>query len=463
MKKFILFFSLLGLIACDHTSENPNQRWLEVGEEFAGGATTVEDETENAFGYAAPNLTGNKDLEFVTGNSFFRVNWVTAPSSTEDLDGLGPLFNARSCGACHFKDGRGAPPLSSTEAPVALLFRLSRPTEIEWETKPDENYGGQFNHLSILGIESEGSVEVWYQEISEKYDDGSSYSLRKPIYQFKNLKYGDFASDMLISPRIAPHMVGLGLLEAISEETILALADPNDHNNDGISGKPNYVWDLVNNKESLGRFGWKCNQPSVRQQVAGAFNGDIGITSSLFPIEGCAENQQACKNVPIDSKPELDERILDRVTLYSSSLAVPKRRDWDKPEVLKGKGLFHELKCEACHTPKYLTSTHPDFPEFASQTIYPYSDLLLHDMGDGLADGRPDGLANGNEWRTPPLWGIGLIPIVNRHTFLLHDGRARNVEEAILWHGGEAEASKIKFVSLNNEKRQAVIAFVNSL
>ena len=437
------------------------EKWLETGEELMGGDATVFDLSVNAFGHAAPNLTGVKDLEFVTGNAFFKRNWVTAPASTEDLDGLGPLFNARSCSSCHLRDGRAAPPSGPGETPVGLLYRLSVPDGNQ--IKPDLYYGGQFNHLAIMGVDPEGSVSVSYEELPGSYPDGNTYSLRVPKSTFTDLNYGELSTDLMISPRIAPHMIGLGLLEAIDESTLLSFEDESDANGDGISGRANYVWEIEKDQLSIGRFGWKSNQPTVRQQVAGAFLGDIGITSKLFPEQACASLQDQCMEAYSETGYELDDKILDRVTLYSATLAVSGRRNWDQAEVLKGKAFFEQMNCTGCHVSKITTGTSGEFPEFFNQTIRPYTDLLLHDMGEGLADHRPDELATGKEWRTPPLWGIGLFSLVSGHTNYLHDGRARNLEEAILWHGGEAENSKEAFKKLKQEERQFVIQFLESL
>ncbi|WP_245706078.1 di-heme oxidoredictase family protein [Catalinimonas alkaloidigena] len=457
----LAYAAVMGVIGCQPDGE-PGITWLETNEEFGGGATTVSDVSVNAFGNAAPNLTGDKDLLFVTGNSFFNRNWVTAPSSTEDLDGLGPMFIARSCSSCHFKDGRGAPP-AADEAPVALLFRLSVPGQAEdGGPQPEPTYGSQLSTHAILGTTAEGSVQIQYEEITGQYADGTSYHLRKPRYTFTELGFGPMDPAVQVSPRVAQHMIGLGLLEAIDEVTLTSLADPDDRNGDGISGRINRVWDVEKGQESIGRYGWKANQPSVRQQVAAAFVGDIGITSSVFPTEECADAELGCQGIDA-GEPELKESILNKVVLYSSSLAVPKRRNWDDPTVLKGKQLFVEANCSSCHVPKLTTGTHPDFPEFSNETIRPFTDLLLHDMGEGLADGRPDFLATGSEWRTPPLWGIGLIETVNGHTNFLHDGRARNLEEAILWHGGEAEAAKKAFLNMSGEDRRSLVTFLTSL
>jgi CxxC motif-containing protein (DUF1111 family) len=277
------------------------------------------------------------------------------------------------------------------------------------------------------------------------------------------LNYGDLASNVLFSPRVAPAVFGLGLLESISEEAILAQADESDVDKDGVSGKPNYVWDFTENKRVLGRFGWKANQPNLRQQNAGAFNGDMGLTTPIFSDPDCTDSQLDCQNSPNGGEPEITSEMLDFVTSYVKSLGVPARRNWDDEQVLEGKGLFLEANCQACHTPKYELSSIDDLPEYGTQTIRPFTDLLLHDMGEGLSDKRPDFEATGNEWRTPPLWGIGLVETVNNHTNFLHDGRARNLTEAILWHGGEGENSKQAFLQMNESERKAVLAFLESL
>lgn len=459
---FLVYIFCVATVGCDQDDEGVFSL-LEEGEEFSGGAATVFDESVNAFGNPAPNLQGDGDLVFITGNSFFNRNWVTSPASTEDLDGLGPLFNSRSCSGCHFKDGRGRPP-SPGEPLVSMLFRLSRPGKSEnGGPVPVPDYGLQLGTRAILGVPVEGTADISYQEIPGQYTDGQAYSLRKPEYEFTDLGYGPIGTDVLFSPRVAPHMVGLGLLEAVDDATILSFEDPQDVDQDGISGRVNRVWDIENNEVNIGRFGWKANQPNLRQQTAGAFVGDIGITSSIFPEENCSINQTDCQNALSGGEPELKASILDKVTFYSSTLAVPKRRDWDDPVVLRGKQLFFESNCTGCHIPKIKTGNSGDIPEFHQQVIRPYTDLLLHDMGEELADGRTDFEASGSEWRTPPLWGIGLVETVNDHTNFLHDGRARNLEEAILWHGGEAESSKQAFLNMQRTDREALIRFLESL
>lgn len=463
-QKSLLFFGLIILLAACAKDEPLLE--AEAGEQYSGGENfTTFDFSENAFGVQGRNVSREDENFFVAGNALFRTNWVTAPASVQSLDGLGPVFNAISCGSCHFKDGRAEPPLSPEEPLNGLLFRLSIATSGDHgQNLGDPIYGGQLQDKAILGVDQEASVRVSYREISGTYADGTTYSLRQPDYTFYDLRFGDFAPDLQFSPRIAQQIPGVGLLENVPENTILGFADTSDADGDGISGRPNYVWDKVSRKMTLGRFGWKANQPHLLQQTADAFNGDIGITSSINPADHLTpKEQETLADVPNGGEPELSDDQLARVVRYLQTLAVPARRDVDDPEVLHGKALFGELKCASCHQPKMETSVNGSIPALNNQTIFPYTDLLLHDMGQELADNRPDFSATGTEWRTPPLWGIGLIATVNGHTTLLHDGRARNLEEAILWHGGEAEASKTAFVRLAAEDRAALIRFLESL
>lgn len=449
------------LLGCGSSSQ---QAEAEPGEELSGGDTTVFAAGRSAYSLPARNLQGERRDRFFVGNSMFNRNWVTAPSSTSGQDGLGPTFNANSCSSCHFKDGRGAPPTTPGEPFLGLLLRLSVPGEDGQGGPLDEpNYGGQFNHRSILGVPAEGSARVSYTEVPGQFADGTPYSLRQPAYEFAELAFGPFAPGSMLSPRTAPFMIGLGLLEAVPEETLLALADETDADGDGISGRPNWVWDPKSQQVALGRFGWKANQPGLEQQNAGAFLGDLGLTSPLFPRQNCPPAQTACSEARNGGEPEVDQEKIDQITYYSSLLAVPARRAADDPEVLTGKALFREAACDSCHTPSLQTGVLDGFPEVSLQIIRPYTDLLLHDMGEALADQRPDFQASGSEWRTPPLWGIGLVGVVNDHTNFLHDGRARDLSEAILWHGGEADDSRQAFVSMTAGERAALLRFLGDL
>ena len=431
--------------------------------EKLGGDTTAFTSTRNAFGLPARNLEGGERRTFVVGNSFFRQNWVTAPASTVARDGLGPSFNAQSCSSCHTLDGRGKPPDNLNDPQRGLLFRLSIPGKgPHGGPMPDPVYAGQLQDRAVLPVPPEGRMIARYHELPGKFEDGEPYSLRAPTYEIGGLAYGPLHPEARLSPRVAPAIVGMGLLEAIPDAAILALADPDDANGDGISGRPNMVWDVRRGKLALGRFGWKANQPTVEQQTAGAFLGDMGITSTLFPDENCPEAQPECRAEPNGGSPEIPNDRFAKVVFYTQTLAVPAMRNLDDPQVARGARLFAEAGCQLCHTPSHATGEHP-VNAVTGQTIYPYTDLLLHDMGEGLADGATDFDASGREWRTPPLWGIGLVETVNGHTMFLHDGRARNLTEAILWHGGEATKSRESFRGLTSEEREALIKFLESL
>jgi len=435
----------------------------EARESLSGGAATVFATTRQAFGQPLPHLTADQETQFFVGNSFFNRNWVSAPSSTTARDGLGPLFNARSCSACHLHDGRGQPPAPGEDM-LSMLVRLSVPGhDTEQGVVPEPTYGDQLNNLAIHDVPPEGRALVSYEELTGTFSDGEPYSLRQPTYTFTDLNYGPMHPETLASPRVAPAMVGLGLLEAVPEQTLMDLADPGDADGDGISGRVNRVWDKMRQRTVPGRFGWKANQPTVAQQVAGAFLGDIGITSPLFPHDNCPATALACRQAHNGGSPELSENLFGHVVFYSRTLAVPARRNPQQPAVRRGRQLFDAAQCGACHIPTLRTGVVPGLPDLSRQVIHPYTDLLLHDMGAALADGRPDFEATGSEWRTPPLWGIGLVETVNRHTYFLHDGRARNLAEAILWHGGEAEASKEYFRRLPAADREALVQFLRSL
>ena len=428
-----------------------------------GGDTTVSVTNRSAFAAPASNLPVEDLRTFASGNRLFNTNWVIAPASVNKLDGLGPVFNRVSCSACHLRDGRGQPPENEDGLMMSMLIRLSLPGKGEHgQVKPHPAYGDQLNDRAIPGVPAEGRATVRYELIERSFADGTKYELAKPIYTFKDLAFGPLGNDTLFSPRVAPQMVGLGLLEAIPEKNILALADPDDADGDAIRGKPNRVWDVINKRHTLGRFGWKANQPSLRQQNAGALLGDIGITTSLFPQENITATQTAAAKAPTGGRPELSDDDLTTLTFYTSVLGVPARRNASDPVVLQGEKLFTQAGCAKCHTPTHQTGDY-HIAALAHQTIHPYTDLLLHDMGDELADGRPDFEADGRQWRTPPLWGIGLFHIVNGHTRYLHDGRARTLLEAIMWHGGESETSKENVRKMSKTQREALIRFLESL
>lgn len=497
-KYFVIVFSLLAVIPLSLDAErisgpaSERKRILETirpAQSFdrpepyerrpAGAATVFEMQNRNAFSHSSANMAFERELNFKVGNGIFKKIWVSSPSSTLSSDGLGPLFNARACQRCHLKDGRGRPPAPG-EKSETMVMKLSIPPRNSDEQAtllkhqissiPEPIYGNQLQNFSVQGVRSEGEITVTYEEIPIVLGDGEMVSLRQPTYRVTDLQYGDLHPDAMTSPRVAPPVIGMGLLEAIPEADIIRNTDPDDRDADGISGRARWVWSDESRQVVLGRFGWKAGQPTVAQQSANAFLGDMGISTPLYPYPHgeCTVAQSACRTAPHGDMPakngiEADTRIFDLLVFYARNLAVPARRRVDDPQVLEGKSLFYKSRCTACHVPKFVTRRDSIGKEQSFQLIWPYTDLLLHDMGEGLADHRPEGNATGQEWRTPPLWGIGLTETVSGHTLFLHDGRARSLVEAILWHGGEAEASMQRFKRMTREEREALLAFLESL
>jgi CxxC motif-containing protein (DUF1111 family) len=428
-----------------------------------GGNTTRPLANGDAFSFQAANAQAKHQRPFSFGNRLFNTNWVEAPASVKSFDGLGPLFNRASCSGCHTKDGRGQPPAGGVGPMDSMLFRISIPgVGPHGGVKPVPGYGDQLSERAILGVRPEGEAAVRYEEVAGRYGDREAFSLRQPSYSIGKAGYGPLPPETLISPRVAPQMIGLGLLDAVPEATLEALADPEDHDHDGVSGRLNRVWDTARKQPAIGRFGWKAGQPDLLNQNAAAAIGDIGLTTGVHPAENCVEAQAACVAAITGDLPDVKDEFLEKLTLYTASLAVPVQRGAEDADVTAGAKLFREFGCSACHLPALQSGGHP-LPEVANQLFHPYTDLLLHDMGEGLADGRPEFEASGTEWRTPPLWGLGLIAVVNGHEMLLHDGRARGFAEAVLWHGGEAQKSKDNFQAAPKDQRDALIAFLKSL
>jgi CxxC motif-containing protein (DUF1111 family) len=334
---------------------------------------------------------------------------------------------------------------------------------------PDPVYGRQLQDKAVPGLAPEGKMAITYEVVPFIFPDGTKIDLRKPAYTATDLRYGPLDKATTVSARVTPAMIGLGLVEAISDDDLKANTDPDDLNHDGISGKLQTVAD-AKGKLRIGRFGWKAENAAIRDQTAHAFSGDIGISTPDLPDPNgdCTAAEKDCLDLPNgeqkrQGKGEAPEKVISLVTFYSQNLAVPARRQSGFPDILKGKELFYQTGCIACHRPKYVTRA--DWPEkpLRFQLIWPYSDFLLHDMGDGLADGQAVGAADGKEWRTPPLWGIGLTKTVSGHEAYLHDGRARTLEEAVLWHGGEAAVARDNYAKLAEQDRRKLIAFLESL
>lgn len=444
-----------------------------------GAATAVNARGATAFSLASATLPFERAFDFRVGDGVFRRLWVSAPASVTSSDGLGPLYNARGCQSCHLRDGRGRPP-EAGEAASSLLIRLSIPPRGPAEEAlvaagrvpaiGDPTYGLQLQTFGIQGHPAEGQVVIDWTEEEVPLAGGEVARLRRPALRIENPGYGPFAPGLMLSPRIAPPMIGLGLLEAVPEAEILAGADPEDRDGDGISGRAARVWSNAEGRMMLGRFGWKALAPTMADQTADAFAADMGLSTRLHRggFGECTEAQTACRAAIDGADPregvEVTDRLFDLVVHYARNLAVPPRGPGaESAQARHGRALFRDAGCSACHRPSFTTGTLPDRPEHSAQRIWPYSDLLLHDMGEGLADHRPEGAAGGTEWRTPPLWGIGHTQAVSGHTQFLHDGRARNLLEAILWHGGEAQRARDAVAAMTPADRAALLAFLESL
>ena len=429
---------------------------------LSGGDFTVADESARAYSLPGPGLDAAQLELFANGRQEFHQRWVVL-AVIGGKWGRGPTSNAEICIDCHEGNGRGHAPDSAKEALASMVVRLSIPGKDDHGGPlPHPHYGDQLQNQGELGrVLPEGDAVVAWSEHEERLADGSSLTMRAPKLGFTNLAFGPLGTDIMTSVRIAPPVIGAGLLDAVTESELLDIA--RRQRELGFNGRPNYVWDAEKQATALGRFGWKANQPSLRQQVASAFLNDMGVTTSVFKRENCPQIQTACRKRPTGMVPEQPERAFNELLFYTRALGVPARRRIDDPIALHGEQLFAQAQCAVCHVPEIRIGDYPALPLLGHQVIHPYTDLLLHDMGEGLADGRPDFLAGPHDWRTPPLWGIGLSKTVNGNASLLHDGRARNPTEAILWHGGEAAPSRDAFVRMPKAEREALLSFLDSL
>lgn len=410
-----------------------------------GGATTnvwpyyMQD---TQFGQMALNVTHENVQHLVEGRRLFHTDFTTGahseqpnPVFTEQMGKAGPLGTTTSCESCHIHNGPGELLKGALDAKSSMSFKLYDGGELGAQLQPKD-----------------GSVALGTSETKlVTLADGTSVTLTKPTFSVTT-KSGVVPK---YSARIARKVIGMGLLEAIDERTILARADQKDCNADGISGRALFVKDPVAGVLRVGRFGWKAEKVDVRHQVAEAAFDDMGLGSSLFPDQG---------------KAELTEDELARLVTYMRLVAVPGQRTHSDPQVLQGEQIFKTVGCANCHVTDVVTGANHPFTELRRQDIKPYTDLLLHDLGADLADNSgiaasddPSAPPAASEWRTPPLWGTGLLATINGHTGLLHDGRAANVLEAVLWHGGEAEATKQRVTQLSAAERAALLAFVASL
>lgn len=406
-------------------------------------------------------LTPDELESFNRGRSLFRQVWVIAPSVMDaDVDGLGPLYNRPACTSCHPVNSRGLAP-ESEQRMRAMLVRLSIPGEnAHGGPLPHPAYGDQLNEEGIPGVAGEGrSTLVWHEEAFQ-FPDGEQVALRRPEIKLQDMAYGS-AEGILTSARVGPAVFGLGLLDAVSDQYLQDLAAQSA--SQGGAGRVNQVWSSKAQAPKVGRFGFKANTATLREQIAAAFIGDMGITSSLHSERPCTSVQTACQQAVSGGEPELSDQQLDDLSFYLAHLAVPERRNPEHPQVQQGEQLFNVLGCASCHRPQLHTGAQAPYPRLRNLAVPAYTDLLLHDMGEGLSDGRPDYQASAQQWRTAPLWGLGLAAQINATEQYLHDGRARSLTEAILWHGGEAQSAREAFVQLPPEHREALLAFLRSL
>ena len=440
---------------------------------LSAGSFTIQRFDKAAFSEPAPVLNAKQRQLFMAGRSVFHRLWASVNSLNGDW-GLGPTFIADRCSVCHVNVGRGSPPASRDEQLLSMLVRLSIPGEDEHGgPKPHPHYGDQLQNRSLDGrnvdfafagsaVPAEGELYLDWEERTVSFADGETAVLRKPILRIEGLNFGPLGAEAMTSMRVAQPMVGMGLLEAVPDETLLALA--RRQKSQGFDGRPNYVWDAVNRRVALGRFGWKANQASLKQQTASAALGDMGVASPLFPDQNCPPVQEICARHLPGNVPEIIDHEIETVEIWLRGLAVPARRNMADPEVRRGEKLFADAKCAVCHVPEMKTAEKfLPMPQLANQTFRAYTDLLLHDMGEELADGRPDFKAGPRDWRTAPLWGLGLSQTVSGSTAMLHDGRARNITEAVLWHGGEAEMSREAFRKMSRAERDALLRFVEAI
>ena len=407
--------------------------------------------------------------QFILGRSFFSIPWVEAPSATTARDGLGPHFNANTCTSCHVDSG-GAPTLSQDGQPLrSLVFKLTQPSKhgLRWQLNnidapahdsvPDPVYGVQVAINGNGKVMPEARTRLHIESVPFTYPDGQALTLSRFDPYLDQLAYGPLADETVISLRQPPALVGLGLLEAVPESEILAWADPDDRNGDGISGRPNWLNSPKQTQKVLGRFNWKASEASIANQSANAAAHDLGLTNPAYPQELCQPAQLDCLAAPRGRQSphgllDLPEFRLQAIASYIRGHKVPQPVALDA-QALEGQKVFHEAGCGGCHRSTLTTAK--------GQMFHPYSDLLLHDMGASLKDGRPEFLASEREYRTAPLWGIG--GRVRAGERFLHDARAATPEEAILWHGGEAQTAKSTFIELARAQRAALLHFLEQL
>lgn len=443
-KQYLLAAAIILLSGCnssDSNNENSSVNNEVLSWQPNAGNATAEFDPDFPFLQFIPGLDLSDLSNASKGRELFTAKWTPAPGSRPLLDGLGPLTITSACSNCHFVSGRTPSLEANGDVGLGLLFRLG-----DSLGNHDPYYGGQLQTAATIGS-SEGHV-------SWKFDAN-----KKPIFTLTTYQM-ELTEGIHLGPRLSPQLVGIGLLDLVSEQDILSREDEFDSNNDGISGRAH--WRTVNGKKVLGRFGWKAMQPSLEHQSAGAFQQDMGLTTSINPSEPCTPLQTNCADQPNGGEPEVSDSSLFAINDFLTLLSVPARRIDNQETFDQGANIFADIGCAQCHQPTLTTADSSQYPLLANQLIYPYTDLLLHDMGEELSDYVKEGDANPREWRTPPLWSLGLIEKVEGSRFL-HDGRAATLEEAIIWHGGEAMNAKDNFNSLSINDKKILLNFLRAI
>lgn len=471
-RRFLLAMPLVLLAACGDSAPTPTRYGhYETpavsglpAKALPGGASSHvsrhpgSNRSLDAFSQPSANLSAAQRGLFTVGNSFFTRAWVSAPASTAARDGLGPLYNAAACQDCHVRDGRGHPPASPDAEFRAAVVRIATAGG-----RPHPVYGQQLQTRAVPPLQAEARPRLSWTERVHTLPDGTRLSLRSPALRADEWRYGA-PGDHRLALRIPPPMIGVGLLEAIPEPALREEAQRQAQRPQGPRGRLNRVLDVETGGWRIGRFGWKAGQPDVRQQSLHALAVDMGLSSGLYARDECTAQQDDCRAAPNGGAPEVGPDIARAIVFYARHLAPPARRDHERPEVVEGEALFQSVGCADCHRPRWTTGLSPGMPALSGQTIWPYSDLLLHDLGPDLDDGVRDGEAQGRHWRTAPLWGLGHTNTVSGAAAgFLHDGRARTPEEAIAWHGGEAAAARDRWAALPKTQRRKLLRFLASL
>ena len=419
-----------------------------------GGTTSRPVSSSEALTFIKPSASRDEKNDFLFGNKLFNFQWLSPGNIQKNLDGLGPKFNQRACSDCHIRNGRGIHVNNSGKR--TFVVKVLESKKLLEDTESSHFIGKQIQDSAIVNSAPEAKIKIKWFETKHKYSDGENYFLRKPKLIIEKKWAKKIKPGTVLSIRMPPPLVGMGLINNISNEFLLSISDQNDIDNNGISGKANLINNISENKKSVGKFGWKASIESLEVQNAIASFEDMGITNPIFKDESCYKSYTLCQTSK--TKPEMNEIYFNKINNYIKLLAVPEQRSRKSKSVQHGKKVFNQLGCNLCHIPTVKIENGN-----TNERIHPFSDFLLHNMGKGLEDKSQNKIHTNSEWRTAPLWGIGLTKKISGSEFYLHDGRARNLEEAILWHGGEARKSSEGFRTLEKTKRIQLVKFLESL